>query len=106
MSTETLPPVRAIGCACATYADGSTHTFLCPLHADQDPCLSKSLITGKRRKGTIKSGTCTHCGWTHKRPHADLTSVIVGTLATGARADFEFYYEGTRWILSMAPVEG
>lgn len=51
-------------CFCATYQDGSRGKTLCPEHADTDPCLTKSLVTGKRRKGTIKRGTCTSCGWT------------------------------------------
>lgn len=51
-------------CACARYSDGSRGKTMCSLHADQDPCLTVSLITGKRRKGSIKRGTCTACGWT------------------------------------------
>lgn len=57
------PFVREKGCACAVNSDGSTTDFLCPLHADQDPCLAKSTVTGKRRKGTIARGKCTSCGW-------------------------------------------
>jgi hypothetical protein len=53
----------AARCACAHHADGSRTTMLCPMHADTDPCLTKSLVTGRRRKGTIRRGICTHCGW-------------------------------------------
>ena len=49
-------------CVCARNQDGSVTTSLCPLHADTDPCLTKSLITGKRRAGTIRRGVCTSCG--------------------------------------------
>lgn len=50
-------------CCCAHHDDGSVTTFLCPLHADDDPCLTMARVTGKRRRGTIKRGTCTACGW-------------------------------------------
>jgi hypothetical protein len=50
-------------CHCASNPDGSVTTLLCPQHASNDPCLTKSLVTGKRRKGTIKRNICTHCGW-------------------------------------------
>lgn len=50
-------------CACAVHKDGSVTKWLCSLHADQDPCLTMSLCTGKRRKGTIRNGVCTHCGY-------------------------------------------
>lgn len=49
-------------CACAIHNDGSVTTSRCPAHADTDPCLTMSWITGKRRKGTIKNNTCTNCG--------------------------------------------
>lgn len=49
-------------CACAINADGSTTTMLCPVHADTDPCLKMAQVTGRRRKGTIRRGTCTNCG--------------------------------------------
>lgn len=52
-------------CACARDRDGNvTTSSLCPEHADQDPCLTMAQITGKRRKGTIRRGRCTCCGWT------------------------------------------
>jgi hypothetical protein len=62
-------------CSCAHHADGSTTTYLCRVHATIDPCLTKALTTGKRRRGTIRGGTCSHCGWTeegtnHTRTHA------------------------------------
>ncbi|WIE81482.1 hypothetical protein [Curtobacterium sp. MCSS17_016] len=50
-------------CACAKHNDGSRTTFLCPTHADSDPCETTSRVTGKRRKGTIRNGRCTNCGW-------------------------------------------
>ncbi len=50
-------------CSCAKNADGSRTTMLCPAHADSDPCETMALVTGKRRKGTIRSGRCTNCGW-------------------------------------------
>ena len=53
-------------CACATNRDGSVTTFLCPVHADVDPCYTRSRVTGKRRTGTIRRGVCTNCGHTSK----------------------------------------
>ncbi|MGW8431114.1 hypothetical protein ACWGJ9_08320 [Curtobacterium citreum] len=50
-------------CACAKNNDGSRTTFLCPKHADSDPCATMSRVTGRRRKGTIRNGRCTNCGW-------------------------------------------
>jgi hypothetical protein len=50
-------------CSCARNADGSRTTFLCPTHADSDPCEAMARVTGKRRKGTVRSGRCTNCGW-------------------------------------------
>lgn len=52
-----------MNCSCAHNKDGSTTTILCPQHADTDPCLTMSRVTGKRRKGSIKHGTCTNCNW-------------------------------------------
>lgn len=49
-------------CTCAHHADGSVTTFLCPAHADVDPCLTVSRVTGRRRVGTIRRGVCTACG--------------------------------------------
>ena len=51
-----------VNCACARNTDGSRTTMLCPVHADRDPCLTVSLVTGRRRKGTIRRGSCTNCG--------------------------------------------
>jgi len=58
MQTET-----ARGCACAHHNDGSVTTMLCPQHADSDPCATIASVTGKRRTGTLRRGTCTACGW-------------------------------------------
>lgn len=53
-------------CACSTNRDGTTTTFLCPVHATQDPCHTKAQITGRRRRGSVERGCCSHCGWTVK----------------------------------------
>jgi len=50
-------------CACAKHQDGSVTTMLCSEHADIDPCLTFSSVTGKRREGSIVSGVCSKCGW-------------------------------------------
>lgn len=61
----------ALKCSCAHNNDGSVTTMLCPLHADQDPCLTMAQVTGNRRKGSIINGVCTNCGWTEgSRPIA------------------------------------
>lgn len=52
-----------MNCSCAHHNDGSVTTFLCPIHADDDPCQTESSVTGRRRKGTVAKGTCTNCGW-------------------------------------------
>lgn len=67
-------------CACATYDDGSVHSSLCPLHAELDPCEVFARVTGKRRTGTIRRGTCTHCGWKDRtwRPTSTWTRVPRG----------------------------
>lgn len=52
-----------MSCTCAHNRDGSVTTFLCPVHADTDPCLTSSLVTGRRRRGMIRRGVCTSCGW-------------------------------------------
>lgn len=57
------PAAPAVACLCATHPDGSVTVLLCPLHADTDPCLTMSRVTGKRRTGTIRRGVCTACGW-------------------------------------------
>ena len=56
-------PAIKLGCACARNNDRSVTTMLCPAHASNDPCATMSQVTGRRRKGTIKRGACTHCGW-------------------------------------------
>jgi hypothetical protein len=60
--TTTDTPSRA-KCACATNTDGTKTTFLCPLHAAEDPCHAKAIVTGKRRRGSIRNGRCSHCHW-------------------------------------------
>lgn len=55
--------VFEIPCVCAVHNDGSVTTSTCPVHAAVDPCLTMSLITGRRRVGTIRRGRCTSCGW-------------------------------------------
>jgi hypothetical protein len=53
-----------IKCYCAHNLDGTTTTtMLCPQHAEHDPCYTFSLITGKRRKGSIVKGKCNRCSW-------------------------------------------
>ena len=54
-------------CACARHDDGSVTTSLCPIHADTDPCWTLARITGRRRKGTIRGGVCTSCGYDESR---------------------------------------
>lgn len=55
---------RIAGCCCAFNLDGSTTTMLCPQHAEDDPCYTKALVSGRRRRGSsIVKGRCTHCGW-------------------------------------------
>lgn len=53
----------AMLCSCAQNKDGTKTSMLCKLHADSDPCYTMSLVTGKRRKGTIRRNICTNCGW-------------------------------------------
>lgn len=60
--------VTGRGCSCARHTDGSVTTFLCPVHADHDPCLTMSQVTGRRRKGTIRRGVCSACGHGSARP--------------------------------------
>lgn len=55
--TKTRP-----ACACAKNNDGSVTRSLCSVHADTDPCLTMSAVTGRRRVGSIRSGVCTNCG--------------------------------------------
>lgn len=42
--------------------------MLCPLHADEDPCLITARVTGRRRKGSVRRGVCSNCGWSGPRP--------------------------------------
>ncbi len=58
------PPATAVDkCACAKHQDGSVTTFLCPIHAEIDPCQTTATVTGRRRRGSIHSGRCSYCGW-------------------------------------------
>lgn len=50
-------------CTCVQHGDGSVTTFLCPLHAAQDPCATMAAVTGRRRHGSVVRGCCTNCGW-------------------------------------------
>ncbi len=51
-------------CVCARDESGAvTSDLFCALHSSEDPCLRVSRIMGRRRKGSIKRGVCTHCGW-------------------------------------------
>ena len=83
-----LVPATPTGprCACAHNTDGSTTTMLCPVHSETDPCLRMSQVTGKRRVGSIKRGTCTNCGWTEQpadaHPAPDLASTASYARAT------------------------
>ena len=54
-------------CACSHHTDGGRTTFLCPVHAADDPCATKARVTGKRRRGTIRHGRCSYCSWQAKR---------------------------------------
>lgn len=63
-----MPTTTALRCVCPTYDDGSTYTGTCPIHAAVDPCLTMAQVTGRRRVGTIRRGTCTSCGWTTPPP--------------------------------------
>lgn len=60
MAVSTIEP----RCCCARHADGSVTTSRCPVHAEVDPCLTMSWVTGRRRTGTIRHGVCTACGHT------------------------------------------
>lgn len=59
---------RDARCSCRGFDDGSVYRSLCPVHADSDPCLTMSQVTGRRRKGTIRRGVCTACGHDSRRP--------------------------------------
>jgi hypothetical protein len=61
MTAATTP-----SCSCATNTDGTKTALLCPVHATTDPCETMSAVTGKRRRGTIRQGCCSHCHWQDK----------------------------------------
>jgi len=50
-------------CSCARHDDGSVTTYLCPVHADDDPCATMAAVTGRRRRGSVVRGRCSACGW-------------------------------------------
>lgn len=50
-------------CSCAHNDDGSTTTLMCPVHGKEDPCAVMASVTGRRRRGSIRRGVCTNCGW-------------------------------------------
>jgi hypothetical protein len=54
---------RVQRCVCVEHSDGSVTRFLCPVHADSDPCLTMAQATGNRRRGSIRRGVCSNCGW-------------------------------------------
>ena len=58
-------PMSATYCCCAHHDDGSVTTSLCPLHAKEDPCARMALVTRTRRRGSIRRGVCSNCGWNH-----------------------------------------
>lgn len=58
-----MTDTRQAQCACAKNSDGTATTLHCPTHADQDPCATMAQVTGKRRKGSIRRGQCSRCGW-------------------------------------------
>lgn len=53
----------ALVCSCATHNDGTRTTWVCPIHADADPCGTVAVVTGKRRRGSVVRGRCSACGW-------------------------------------------
>lgn len=72
MSAQNADSVR---CACARNSDGSVTTILCPLHAEQDPCLTMARVTGKRRRGSVVRGVCSACNWSAKPAAQNVGSV-------------------------------
>lgn len=61
-----------VSCSCARNLDGSVTTLLCSAHAPVDPCLTMANVTGRRRTGTIRRGTCTAC------QHTTTTTALEG----------------------------
>ena len=62
-ATTNTTPTRALVCCCATHNDGTRTTWVCPTHADADPCLTMASMAGKRRRGSVVRGCCSRCGW-------------------------------------------
>lgn len=54
--------MKPVACCCARNTDGSVTTLLCPVHAAVDPCETRAAVTGRRRKGSNRSGVCSACG--------------------------------------------
>lgn len=71
---------NAARCVCARHTDGSVTTYLCPRHADTDPCLTMAAVTGRRRTGSIRGGVCSACGWRNEsgRDYSPAGSVTAG----------------------------
>ena len=62
--------MSAPDCSCAVNLDGTTTATLCPVHATDDPCRTLADVTGKRRRGTVHAGRCSHCGWANEMANA------------------------------------
>ena len=62
-ATTNTTSARVPACSCAHNRDGTITAFLCPIHAEDDPCLDVAALTGKRRRGSVVRGCCSHCGW-------------------------------------------
>lgn len=88
----------AATCSCARHGDGSVTTSMCPLHADEDPCYTMALVTGKRRKGSIINGVCSNCGWTSSGATASKTAEFGGPGGLG------FYEVGDLVVLTNGSV--
>jgi fructose-1,6-bisphosphatase/inositol monophosphatase family enzyme len=64
LANELGGALDAARCSCTTNSDGTTMTVCCSVHATNDPCLTTAGVTGKRRRGSIVRGRCSHCNWT------------------------------------------
>lgn len=93
----------ALRCVCARHTDGSVTTFICPAHADNDPCLTESLVTGRRRKGTVRRGVCTSCGHGSGRPWIDVRTMNNPGTPRAFRRVFLYCPSGHECV--SAPVE-
>jgi hypothetical protein len=70
--------MSAPDCSCAVNLDGTRTTIRCAVHAEQDPCYTTSQVTGRRRRGTIRAGRCTRCGWTEGVARATVAAFAAG----------------------------